>query len=110
MKEEYGDRLRIKWYSFPLEQVNSTQGPKWKLWEQPDDYKSRGLWAFRGGEAARLQGETAFERYHMALLGARHRENRDIADREVLIEVARETELDVDSRKLGKTSRRSLGR
>ena len=86
----------IEWYSFPLEQVNSTHGPEWKLWEQPDEYKSRGLWALRGGEAARLQGKELFERFHMALLQARHVENRDIADPEVLMEVAREARLDAD--------------
>jgi len=95
VKEVFGDRLRIEWYSFPLEQVNSTQGPEWKLWEQPDEYKSRGLWAFRGGEAARLQGKELFERFHMALLRARHVENWDIASPEVLIEVAKKAGLDV---------------
>jgi predicted DsbA family dithiol-disulfide isomerase len=96
VKEILGDRLRIEWYSFPLEQVNSTQGPEWKLWEQPDEYKSRGLWAFRGGEAARLQGKELFERFHMALLRARHVENWDIASPEFLIEVAKKAGLDVD--------------
>ncbi len=96
MKEVYGNRLLIEWYSFPLEQVNSDQGSDWKLWEQPDDYKSRGLWAFRGGEAARLQGKELFERFHMRLLRARHVEDRDIANPGVLIEVAREAGLDID--------------
>jgi predicted DsbA family dithiol-disulfide isomerase len=96
VKEVYGDRLRIEWHSFPLEQVNSTQGPEWKVWEQPDEYKSRGLWAFRAGEAARLQGKEHFERFHMALLRARHVENRDIANPGVLIEVAMEAGLDLD--------------
>jgi predicted DsbA family dithiol-disulfide isomerase len=96
VKGEYRNRLRIEWYSFPLEQVNSTQGPEWKLWEQSDEYKSRGLWAFRGGEAARQQGQMAFERFHISLLWARHVKNRDIADRGVLIEVARGAGLDAD--------------
>ncbi len=96
MSEVFGDRLSVEWYSFPLEQVNSTQGPEWKLWEQPDEYKSRGLWALRGGAAARLQGKELFERFHMYLLRARHVENRDIADPQVLIEVAKEAGLDVD--------------
>ena len=96
MKEVFGDRLGIEWHSFPLEQVNSSQGPEWKLWEQPGEYKSRGLWAFRGGEAARLQGKKLFERFHMALLRARHAENRDIANPEVLIELALEAGLNVD--------------
>ena len=96
MKKAYGDRLSVEWYSFPLEQVNSTQGPEWKLWEQPDEYQSRGLWAFRGGEAARLQGKELFGRFHLALLRARHAENKDIADPEVLIKVAMEAGLNVD--------------
>ena len=85
MKEVFGNRLSVEWYSFPLEQVNSTQGPGWTVWEQPDEYKSRGLWAFRGGEAARLQGKELFERFHMGLLRARHVEKRDIANPEVLM-------------------------
>jgi predicted DsbA family dithiol-disulfide isomerase len=96
VKEVYRDRLLIEWYAFPLEQVNSNQGPDWKLWEQPDEYKSRGLWAFRGGEAARRQGKELFERFHMVLLRARHVQERDIANPEVLIEVAKEVGLDVD--------------
>ncbi len=96
MKKVLGDRLSIEWYDFPLEQVNSTQGSEWKLWEQPDEFKSRGLWAFRGGEAARLQGRESFERFHIALLRARHVENRTIASPEVLIQVAGEAGLNVD--------------
>ena len=77
-----------------MEQVNSIQGPEWKLWEQPDEYRSKSLWAFRAGEAARLQGPDAFERFHMALLRARHERKEDIADRQVLLGVAREVGLD----------------
>jgi len=96
VKDSHGDRLRVRWHCFPLEQVNHVNGPEWKLWEQPDDFRSRGLWALRAGEAAKLQGELPFERFHMALLRARHEQRRDIADRAVLAEVARETGLDVD--------------
>ena len=95
VKAHYGECLRIEWHSFPLEQVNSIQGPEWKLWEQPDDYRSRGLWALRAGEAARRQGQDAFDRFHIALLRARHEDGRDIADRVALAEVAREAGLDV---------------
>jgi predicted DsbA family dithiol-disulfide isomerase len=84
----------MEWYSFPLEQVNSTLGPQWKLWEQPDEFMSRSLWAFRGGEAAKLQGKELFERFHLAVLRARHTEKKDIANPETLIEVAREVGLD----------------
>ena len=110
MKGVYGDRLRVEWHSFPLEQVNSTQGPEWKLWEQPDGYKSRGLWAFRGGEAARRQGKELFERFHMAFLRARHVENRDIANPEVLIKVAEEVGLDIDKFRQDLSSRTLLAK
>jgi predicted DsbA family dithiol-disulfide isomerase len=83
----------MEWYCFPLEQVNSTLGPQWKLWEQPDEFLSRSLWAFRGGEAARLQGKELFERFHLAVLRARHAEKKDIANPEILIEAAREAGL-----------------
>ncbi|HEU5431193.1 MAG TPA: DsbA family protein, partial [Thermomicrobiales bacterium] len=55
-----GSNLKIAWRYFPLEQVNSAEGPDWKLWEQPDNFRSRGLPAFRAAEAARQQGEEAF--------------------------------------------------
>jgi predicted DsbA family dithiol-disulfide isomerase len=79
-----------------LEQVNSTLGPEWKLWEQPEEFPSRGLWAFRGGEAARQQGKELFERFHLAVLRARHAEKRNIGDPEVLIQLAKEAGLDED--------------
>ena len=88
MKEEIGPRLVINWRYFSLEQVNSQQTPDWKIWEQPEDYASRGLPAFRAAEAARCQGEAAFERFHFALLRARHEQRRDIADTSTLVEVA----------------------
>ncbi len=95
MKRAYGDRLSIEWLSFPLEQVNSIYGPEWKLWEQPDDVRSKGLWAFRAAEAARRQGPEAFERFHLALLAARHVDGQDLAEREVLLDTAREAGLDL---------------
>ena len=90
-----GPKLTINWRYFSLEQVNSQQGPEWKLWEQPDDFASRGLWAFRAAEAARGQGEVSFERFHSALLHARHQQGKDIADRGLLAEVASAVGLEV---------------
>jgi predicted DsbA family dithiol-disulfide isomerase len=86
----------MEWHSFPLEQVNNTLGPEWKIWEQPEEFMSRGLWAFRGGEAAKLQGKELFEGFHLAVLRARHVEKRDIADPEVLIQLARKSGLEED--------------
>lgn len=89
------DPITIRWRYFPLEQVNSKEGPEWKLWEQPDSYESRGLLAFRAAAAARQQGDDAFTRLLYAVLAARHEANRDLAQPDVLIEAARASELDL---------------
>ena len=80
--------LVVNWRYFSLEQVNSQQGPEWRIWEQPEDHPSRGMLAFRAAEAARRQGDAAFSRFHAALLTARHEERRDLADMHTIAEVA----------------------
>ena len=93
--EDMKGKLAINWKYFSLEQVNSQNGPDWKLWEQPEDYPSRGRRAFQAAEAARRQSEAAFNRFHMALLRARHEQSRDIADINTLIEVAKSSGLEM---------------
>lgn len=88
VQEDIKDKLTINWKYFSLEQINSQQGPQWKIWEQPEDYQSRGLRAFQAAEAARQQGERVFHSFHIALLKAKHEQKRDIADVNTLIEVA----------------------
>ena len=88
VEDDMGRKLAINWKYFSLEQVNSQQGSEWRIWEQPEDYPSRGLHAFWAAEAARHQGEAAFSSFHIALLRARHEERQDIADMNTLIEVA----------------------
>ena len=88
-----GPKLTINWRYFSLEQANSQQGPQWKIWEQPEDYPSRGLRAFWAAEAARRQGEAAFSSFHIALLRARHEQRQDIADMNTLIQVAESVNL-----------------
>ena len=95
VKEDMGGKLAINWKYFSLEQVNSQNGPDWKLWEQPEDYPSRGRRAFQAAEAARRQSEAAFSRFHMALLRARHEQSRDIADVNTLMEVAESSGLEM---------------
>jgi len=90
-----GTKLIVTWKYFSLEQVNSQQGTEWKIWEQPEDYPSRGLWAFSAAEAARQQGETVFHSFHIALLRAKHEQQRDIADTNTLIEVAHNSGLEM---------------
>ena len=86
----------MRWRCFPLEQVNSDEGPEWKLWEQPESHRSRGRTAFHAAIAARRQGEAAFERFHHALLRAKHEEGHDHGKRETLLAVAREADLDAE--------------
>ena len=90
-----GPKLTINWKYFILEQVNSQQKPQWKIWEQPEDYPSRGLRAFLAAEAARHQGEAAFDSFHIALLKARHEQHQDIADTNTLIQVAESVGLEM---------------
>jgi len=95
VKEELGDGLEINWRSFALEQVNSKEGDEWKAWEQGADYTSRGLWALRGGIAARAQGTGAHNDYMEKILHIKHVEREDIRTREAVIAVAEATEIDV---------------
>ncbi len=94
MKEEVAYELAVGWRYFSLGQVNSKEGSRWKIWKQPADNIGGGLPAFRAAEAARRQGEDAFERFHYALLAAKNEHKRDIADKNVLAEVAAGAGLD----------------
>ena len=88
--------IDVTWKSFVLDQINSKNGPDWKIWEQDDRYDSRSLLSLHAGESAKLQGRDAFERFHVALLVARHGGRRlSLNDRVALVEVAREVDLDV---------------
>lgn len=91
------DNLKINWRYFPLEQVNSDQGPEWKLWEQPDDYESRGLGMFRGALAAwnQDQGEK-FERFHQLVYQTRHGEFTVDGRRPEVREIAEIAGLDME--------------
>jgi predicted DsbA family dithiol-disulfide isomerase len=91
-----GERdLRVTWRCFPLEQVNSENGPDWRLWEQPDEYRSKGLLAFRGAVAARQQGEDAFSRFHHALLHLKNIDDREHGRRETVLDAAASASLDL---------------
>jgi predicted DsbA family dithiol-disulfide isomerase len=91
------DKLKINWRFFPLEQVNSDGGPDWKLWEQPDDYESRGLGMFKGALAAwnQDQGEK-FERFHQLMYQTRHGEFTVDGERPDVRKVAEIAGLDME--------------
>ena len=90
-----GDDLDINYRSFALEQVNSTDGPEWKAWEQGADYKSRGLWSLRGGIAARMQGYDAHDKYMLELQHFKFVERGDIRDRQPIVDAAERAGLDM---------------
>jgi len=73
----------VEWKYFSLEQINSKEGEDWKVWEQPES-ETRSLSAFKGAEAARRQGDDAFNRFHFELLSARHSQGEDLSPESVL--------------------------
>lgn len=96
LDETVGDQVEITWLAFPLEQVNSHEGPEWKLWEHPDDALSQGLLALRAAKAAERQGADAFKPFHYALMDLRHITRRNLARKATLIALAGETGLDAE--------------
>lgn len=97
MKRELGDGLDLRYRSFALEQVNSTEGDDWKAWEQGSDYTSRGLWSLRGGIAARMQGFDAHERFMGELQHFKFVERGDIRFRDAVVATAKHAGLDMAS-------------
>ncbi|MBI2861428.1 MAG: DsbA family protein [Chloroflexi bacterium] len=95
MQKAYGDRLSVGWRYFSLEQVNA-KDPEFKVWEAPPEYKSRGLLAFRAAEAARRQGERAFQRLHDELLETRFVRKQRLHERETIIDAAQRAGLDLE--------------
>ncbi|MBI3743621.1 MAG: DsbA family protein [Chloroflexi bacterium] len=95
VKQVYGDRLRVNWKNFALEEINKKQSPEWHVWDQPDDYPSRSLPAFRAAEAARRQGPQAYDRMHFELLEGRHERRRDFRDASHIEEMAQRAGLDL---------------
>ena len=76
--------------------MNSQHGEDWKLWEQPESYPSRARLAWKGAEAARKQGNEAFERFNLALLTARHADGKELTDPETIFGAAQQAGLDLD--------------
>ena len=95
VKKEYGDRLDITWKHFSLEQVNSSDQTS-KVWEMPDITNAQALVAQVASEAAKRQGAELFERFHLALMVARHGGKGRIRlnDPAPILNLAREVGLD----------------
>ncbi|HEV2528477.1 MAG TPA: DsbA family protein [Thermomicrobiales bacterium] len=108
VEEQLGHPLKVTWRAFPLEQVNSKAGDDWKLWEQPEDYQSRGLPAFRAALAAKAQGEQAYHGFVWALLNLRHIDGHELADPATLTEAATRAGLDLDRFETDRANRDAL--
>jgi len=118
MKQEYGDKVVIKWKSFPLypgympgrrvkdlpllsatsrmRAAAEEEGIGYKPWPADVDMPASSMPGLEAAKCAERQGEEAFERYHFALLRAYYVENQDVSQRDVLISAARQAGLDVE--------------
>ena len=97
VKRVYGDNLDITWKNFSLEQVNNKE-PENKVWEREDVTQARSLLGQIAGEAARSQGADLHEKFHLALLIARHGGDGRIAlnEEQPLVDLAEQVGLDVE--------------
>lgn len=95
VKQVLGDDLDITWKNFSLEQINSKEGGDWKVWEQKGLHEARALLASVAGEAAKRQGDEAFDKFHLALLSARHAGDRaPLNEDDPIVKIAEESGLD----------------
>ena len=104
VKSLYGDDLELNWKNYSLEQNNFSLQQKsdgtesdWKVWEDDEIGERRSLMSQVAAEAARRQGPELFDKFHLALLTARHGGEGRIAlnEEEPLVELAQQVGLDV---------------
>lgn len=110
---EYGERVEVTWKSFPLlhrkiegydlrarmaqswlRARREETGIRYNPWPDSSPLPTSSLPAQEAAKCAQLQGREAFHRFHMLLLRAFFEQTRDISDREVLISVATDAQLD----------------
>lgn len=90
IEEQLNGAVHFTWRFFPLEQVNSAEGPEWKLWETGPEHHSRTRESMRAAAAAMRQGEDKFNVFNSALLDLRHVDDKD-QGRKSTINAAAET-------------------
>jgi len=114
IKEEYGEKVKIIWKSFPLapddkpnRKVYPAAAKGWagiaqvekeahfRKWNLPL-YPRSSLQALEATKCAELQGGEAAGQFHERLMKAFFGESRDISSREELIALARDAGLDID--------------
>jgi len=115
LEEEYRNKINISWRSYPLvvqEIPNRLISPhsvesrrraaleedkiSFSPWNPDEPYPAASMPALRAAKCARLQGEEAFKRFHIALFRAFFEEGMNISEREVLSSLAKKTGLDVE--------------
>ncbi len=98
VKQEKGDDLEVNWRHFSLEQINSKNPPDWRVWNEMGLRDARALLSSVAAEAAKRQADPeAFDRFHLALLTARHGGDRvRLNEDEPLLKIAEEAGLDVE--------------
>ena len=103
VKRVYRQELDITWRNFSLEQnafdlKQQSEGSDndWKVWNEPDVTKGRSLLSQVAAEAARRQEPELYEKFHLALLKARHGDDSRIPlnDEEVIVGLAAKIGLD----------------
>ena len=89
--QQQGIALDILWHPFAVEIENEHE------WSQPWQTARSELRGFIAAEAARLQGESAFLRFHRLLERAVHEEYLELGDVQTILHVAEEAALNMDS-------------
>ena len=114
MEQEYGNQISTSWRSYPLvvreipnrlissHSVESRRRAaleedkiNFSSWNPDQPYPASSMPALRAAKCARLQGGEAFRRFHIALFRAFFEEGMNISERDVLISLAKKTELDI---------------
>ena len=97
VEEAKGTEVEIDWQPFSLAQVNSKNGPEFKILEQPEilDGSDKTLLAHQAGLSAKRQGKEAFKSFFDALLKARHEDKADLNDQAVIEGAAVKAGLDM---------------